>query len=76
MFFKKKETINGKDLWLVVGLGNPGKQYTYTWHNCGFLSTEILAQRNSISVTKVKFKGYYGKGKISGKDAIILRPTT
>lgn len=76
LFFKKKETINGKDLWLVVGLGNPGKQYTYTWHNCGFLSTEILAQRNSISVTKVKFKGYYGKGKISGKDAIILRPTT
>ena len=63
-------------MWLVVGLGNPGNKYTYTWHNCGFLTTEVLAQRNGISVTKSKYKGYYGKGKISGEDAIILRPQT
>lgn len=63
-------------MWLVVGLGNPGSKYTYTWHNCGFLTSEVLAQRNGISVTKSKYKGYYGKGKISGEDAIILRPQT
>lgn len=63
-------------MWLVVGLGNPGNKYTYTWHNCGFLTSEVLAQRNGISVTKSKYKGYYGKGKISGEDAIILRPQT
>lgn len=63
-------------MWLVVGLGNPGKQYTYTWHNCGFLTSEVLAQRNNIEVTKTKYKGYYGKGKISGEDVIILRPQT
>lgn len=63
-------------MWLVVGLGNPGDKYTYTWHNCGFLTSEVLAQRNNIQVTKSKYKGYYGKGKISGEDAIILRPQT
>ncbi len=63
-------------MWLVAGLGNPGDKYTYTWHNCGFLTSEVLAQRNNIEVKKVKFKGYYGKGKIAGQDAIILRPTT
>ena len=63
-------------MWLIAGLGNPGSKYTYTWHNCGFLTSEVLAQRNGISVTKTKFKGYYGKGKISGEDAIILRPQT
>ncbi|MBO7424715.1 MAG: aminoacyl-tRNA hydrolase [Clostridiales bacterium] len=76
LFFRKKESFDGKNIWLVVGLGNPGAKYTYTWHNCGFLCTSILAERNNISVTKVKFKGYYGKGKIAGEDAIILRPTT
>lgn len=63
-------------MWLVVGLGNPGDKYTYTWHNCGFLTSEVLAQRNNIQVTKSKYKGYYGKGKISGEDVIILRPQT
>lgn len=63
-------------MWLVVGLGNPGDKYTYTWHNCGFLTSEVLAQRNDIKVTKAKYKGYYGKGKIAGEDAIILRPQT
>jgi len=75
-FGKKKASFSGEHPWLIVGLGNPGSKYTYTWHNCGFLTSEILAKRNSISVTKVKFKGYYGKGKIAGEDAIILRPTT
>ena len=63
-------------MWLVAGLGNPGSKYTYTWHNCGFLTSEVLAQRNNIEVTKSKFKGYYGKGKIAGEDVIILRPQT
>lgn len=63
-------------MWLVVGLGNPGKKYTFNWHNCGYLTSEVLAQRNGIKVNKSKFKGVYGKGKISGEDVIILRPET
>lgn len=63
-------------MWLVVGLGNPGEKYAYTWHNCGFLGAEMLADRNKISIDKSKFLGVYGKGKIAGKDAIIIKPTT
>ena len=73
LFGRKEE--NGP-MWLIAGLGNPGSKYTFTWHNCGFLTSEVLAQRNGIQVTKSKFKGCYGKGKIAGEDAIILRPQT
>ncbi|MBO7450518.1 MAG: aminoacyl-tRNA hydrolase [Clostridiales bacterium] len=63
-------------MWLIVGLGNPGQKYTYTWHNCGFLTSEVLAQRNNIRLDRSKFKGCYGTGKISGEDVMILRPQT
>ena len=76
LFFRKKENLDGKKLWLIVGLGNPGQKYTYTWHNCGFLTSEVLAQRNNIRLDRSKFKGCYGTGKISGEDVMILRPQT
>ena len=76
MFFRKKENLDGKKMWLIVGLGNPGQKYTYTWHNCGFLTSEVLAQRNNIRLDRSKFKGCYGTGKISGEDVMILRPQT
>jgi len=63
-------------MWLVVGLGNPGTKYTYTWHNCGFMTLEVLAQRNKIKVNKAKWQGEYGKGVINREDVILLRPTT
>lgn len=63
-------------MWLIVGLGNPGKDYTFTWHNCGFLTLEVLAQHNHIKVDKLKWKGEYGKGTIQGEDVILLRPHT
>ena len=63
-------------MWLIAGLGNPGDKYAYTWHNCGFLAAELLADRNGIRLDKSKFKGTYGKGKIAGKDAVILKPST
>lgn len=63
-------------MWLVVGLGNPGDKYAYTWHNCGFLTVEMLAEKCGISFDKSKFRGIFGKGKIAGEDAIILKPTT
>lgn len=63
-------------MWLVAGLGNPGDKYAYTWHNCGFLAAELLADKNNISFDKSKFKGTFGKGKIAGEDVIILKPST
>ncbi len=63
-------------MWLIAGLGNPGAKYTYNWHNCGFMSLEVLAQRNRITLDKTKFKGEYGRGNIGGESIILLRPHT
>ncbi len=62
--------------WIIAGLGNPGKEYAYTWHNMGYLAVELLAERHGISISKTKFDGRYGKGKINGEDVIILEPLT
>jgi len=63
-------------MWLIAGLGNPGSQYAKNWHNCGFMTLEVLAQRSRIPVSKVKFKGEIGQGVILGQKAVLLRPHT
>ena len=76
---RKKEddlTAKGENMWLIVGLGNPGKEYTSTFHNCGFMTLEVLAQKNNIKVDRLKWKGEYGRGTIQGEDCILLRPHT
>lgn len=65
-----------ESLWLVAGLGNPGKQYEKTWHNAGFMTLDIISQRHQIKLNKIKFKGLYGRGQIAGKQVILLKPTT
>ena len=80
MWFRKKQkedwTAIGENMWLIVGLGNPGKEYTSTFHNCGFMTLEVLAQKNNIKVDRLKWKGEYGRGTIQGEDCILLRPHT
>ena len=82
MWFLKKQksekdwTAKGENMWLIVGLGNPGKEYTSTFHNCGFMTLEVLAQKHNIRVDKLKWKGEYGRGTIEGEDCILLRPHT
>ena len=66
----------GVNTWLIAGLGNPGKEYAYTWHNMGFLAVELLAEHNGISLAKNKFDARYGKGRIEGCDVIIMEPLT
>ena len=63
-------------MWIVAGLGNPGKQYLYTWHNMGYLAVDMLADKHGIFLGKEKYKGLWGKGKIKGQDVIIIKPTT
>ena len=63
-------------MWIVAGLGNPGRQYMYTWHNMGFLAVDVLCANHGISLDKDKVKGMYGKGKIAGEDVIVIKPVT
>lgn len=64
------------DSWLIVGLGNPGDKYAYTWHNCGFLAVDMLAERNGIRVDRTQFHALFGKGKIGGHDVFLMKPKT
>jgi len=63
-------------LFAVVGLGNPGKDYSYTRHNVGFDTVDILASRNNIKINKIKFKSVYGEGIIGGKKTLLVKPQT
>lgn len=63
-------------MYLVVGLGNPGKDYTNTRHNVGFRAIDELAERNGIRVNKIKFKSLYGEGFIGSKKVILVKPQT
>lgn len=62
--------------WLIVGLGNPGRQYELTWHNSGFMALEIIAQRHKIEVSRIRCKGLMGQGQIAGQKCLLLRPST
>ncbi len=62
--------------WLVVGLGNPGKDYTRTRHNCGFCALDVLAQNLGCKVDKGKFQGLYGQINYNGKKLFLLKPQT
>ena len=73
--FSQGNATGGAD-WLIVGLGNPGTKYDNTRHNAGFMMIDALAEQNSCDVRKVKFKGLYGKCKIAGQSAVLLKPST
>ena len=61
-------------MYLVVGLGNPGKQYEATRHNMGFDTIDVLVERHKIPQGGVKFNAMYGKSIIGGEKAILMKP--
>ena len=61
---------------LIIGLGNPGKEYENTRHNTGFMVLDRLSEKLNIEMTQNKFKGLYGKSKYKGEDVILLKPQT
>jgi PTH1 family peptidyl-tRNA hydrolase len=61
---------------LIVGLGNPGKQYDQTRHNVGFGVIDALADRLHLPLDQAKFKGIYGKGIVQGEKVFLLKPLT
>ena len=70
MFGKANET------WLIVGLGNPGKEYERTRHNAGFRALDVLADKLGCKIDKGKFQGIYGQANYGGKKLMLLKPLT
>ena len=65
-----------KESWLIVGLGNPGKEYERTRHNTGFRAIDILADKLGCKIDKAKFQGLYGQAAYSGAKLFLLKPQT
>lgn len=65
-----------KRLKLIVGLGNPGKQYDKTRHNVGFAVIDELSGRLAIPLDQSKLKGLYGIGFVNGEKVLLLKPLT
>lgn len=63
-------------MYLIAGLGNPGKEYENTRHNMGFKAIDVLASNAGIEVKRSKFRGLYGQGFIGGEKVILLKPQT
>ena len=61
---------------LIVGLGNPGREYETTRHNVGFIALDYLAQKLDVKIGKIKFKGIYGECFIGNEKCILLKPQT
>ena len=63
-------------MYLIVGLGNPGKKYEHTRHNMGFEVIDLLSDLSKIDVDKEVFNGLLGRGKIFDEDVMLFKPTT
>jgi peptidyl-tRNA hydrolase, PTH1 family len=61
---------------LVVGLGNPGKEYESTAHNLGFLVVDRLAERGGIKVSRKDSMALVGQGIVAGKKVLLAKPQT
>lgn len=63
-------------MYVICGLGNPGKQYENTRHNMGFKTLDVLSERLSAPIKSLKFKALIGEGMIGTEKVILVKPQT
>ncbi|MBR5740945.1 MAG: aminoacyl-tRNA hydrolase [Firmicutes bacterium] len=63
-------------MYIIAGLGNPGKQYENTKHNVGFWAVDLLAEAHDIKIQRLKFKALVGEGDFSGQKVLLVKPQT
>lgn len=68
----KSSTID----WLIVGLGNPGREYEKTRHNAGFRVAELLAQQAGCKIDRSRFRGLTCACTLGGQKVLLLKPET
>lgn len=73
LFGRKEEII---PMYIIAGLGNPGKQYDMTRHNIGFQTIDYMADKYGVKLNKLKFKAVYGEAFIGGEKVYLVKPQT
>ena len=75
-FFRRNKPVTGTPEYIVAGLGNPGNKYEATRHNTGFVFIDMLADKYSIKVNKIKFKAVTSIAEIAGHKCLVMKPQT
>lgn len=63
-------------MYIIAGLGNPGKEYTNTRHNAGYMAVEHLAEKFNVKLNKLKFNSVYGDMTLNGEKVMLVKPVT
>lgn len=63
-------------MYIIVGLGNPGREYENTRHNAGYMVLDALAEKCGIDVLEKKHKALVGKGMVAGQKCVLIKPLT
>lgn len=63
-------------MYIIAGLGNPGRDYVGTRHNIGFEAANAIAAKYNIKFNKEKFRAVFGEGTIGGEKVLLVKPQT
>ncbi len=63
-------------MYIICGLGNPGREYEQTRHNMGFLTMDVLSAKLGIDIRRLKFRSLLGEGRIGTEKVILVKPQT
>ncbi|MGM9619443.1 MAG: aminoacyl-tRNA hydrolase [Oscillospiraceae bacterium] len=66
----------GSVSWLLVCLGNPGREYAETRHNVGFLAADLLSREKGVKVERLKFRALTGTVTLGGEKVLVMKPQT
>ena len=63
-------------MFVILGIGNPGKKYDGTRHNIGFIAMDYMSAKYGIKINKIKHKSLIGEGNIAGEKVLLVKPQT
>ena len=63
-------------MFVIVGLGNPGREYAGTRHNAGYMALDVLAERHGIDIRRHNFRSVFGEGRIGSEKVVLAKPET
>lgn len=76
LLYLNDASVEGEDMYLIAGLGNPGGKYEGTRHNIGFEVIDYIAKQYGIKVKKIRHKALVGEGMLMGEQVLLAKPQT